>query len=93
MVSRGTQLGFACHLEEPLRNKVGVGYVQDDVVLQHAHSYLALTTKELLEEATRTRTRNEDGADAALSILHVIYEGVDLQSLQYVWIVTLTCMY
>ena len=40
------------------------------------------TTKELLAEMAKARSAEHEGSDAALSILHVVFEGVGLQSMR-----------
>ncbi|EJF55967.1 hypothetical protein DICSQDRAFT_150671 [Dichomitus squalens LYAD-421 SS1] len=40
------------------------------------------TTKELLAEIAQARSVEHEGSDAALSVLHVVFEGVELQSLR-----------
>ena len=54
------------------------------VLFANLTSVAVLTTKELLAEMAKTRTTEHEGSDAALSILHVVFEGVGLQSMRYV---------
>ena len=45
-------------------------------------SVIVPTTKELLAEMAKARSAEHEGSDAALSILHVVFEGVGLQSMR-----------